>query len=172
MQIADDNLLKLLRNAKNDPRDMLEIITQFKPLLASYGRKNGWRLDQEDMESVLVIRLIELIKEMDIPDEPGAAVKYIAFGIKCHFLNVVKKLNKIADSECSAEFVEQSSHYDTCDIGFDSMIEDLDSRKQEVLRLKFKEMLTDKEIADKLGISRQAVNKQLRQAYKELIPSL
>lgn len=172
MQIADNNLIKLLKEAKTNQDSILEIIKQFHPLLTSLARKNGWKVETEDMESMLTIKLIETVRSMDVPEDVGACVHYISSRMKFSFLDLVKKLNKVSDSEVSTEFMEQAHEYDASDIGFESLIESLDSRKQEILHLKFKEMFTDQEIAIKLGISRQAVNKHLRQAYKELVPSL
>lgn len=172
MQLANKDLITLLNNAKTDNRSMAQVIDQFQPLLSSYSRKSGWKIDTEDMHSILTIKLIETIQSMDVPRDVGACVSYISTRIKFGFLDTIKKLNKISDSEVSTEFLEQSSQYDTLDIEFDSIVENLDIKKQEILRLKFKSMLSDQEIGDKLGISRQMVNKHLRAAYKELLPSL
>lgn len=172
MQVAEQHLIELLKDAKTDQQCMLEVIGQFQPLLSSLARKNGWKVETEDMESLLTIKLIETVRDMEVPEDVGACVHYISARMKFSFLDLVKKLNKISDSEVSTEFMEQSHQYDSSDITFDSIVSPLDARKQEILHLKFKKMFSDQEIAVKLGISRQAVNKHLRQAYKELRPSL
>lgn len=172
MQAADNNLIELLNHAKTDPNSMLDVINQFKPLISSYSRKNGWKIEREDLESMLTIKLIETVKQMEVPEDVGACVNYISSRVRFSFLDLVKKLNKISDSEVSSEFMEQAIEYDRTDIDFNSIISSLDSKKQEILKLKFKGMLSDSEIGERLNISRQAVNKQLRAAYKELIPSI
>lgn len=50
------------------------------------------------------------------------------------------------------------------------MINFADEKKRGILTLKFKGMYTDQEIADRLDITLQAVNKQLRKVYQQLIP--
>ena len=90
--------------------------------------------------------------------------------MRFHFLNIVKKINRIQDNEqLNFDDTLQEVSLDTTDTIFDDMISILDSKKQYILRLKFKEMFTDIEIANILGKSRQSVHKQLKKAYKQLI---
>lgn len=64
--------------------------------------------------------------------------------------------------------VEEIGEFDEDQVAFEDMIKGLDKQKRDIIRLKFKEMHTDKEIAEKIGISRQAVNKKLRCIYKQI----
>lgn len=150
---------------------MERVIKTFLPLIKSYSRKAGWKIESEDIESLLTIRLIEIVRTMKILDSDGQNVKYISTGIKFHFLNILKKINHIQDKEIFdlADF-ENTGETDNTDTVFYELLNSVDEKKREILTLKFKEMYTDQEIADRLNITRQAVNKQLRKAYQQLIP--
>ena len=106
---------------------------------------------------------------MKVYENEAQNVKFIANSLKNHFLDVVRKINRLDSIEFVAlDSVQEWGEQDKEDVTFYDMIKELDVRKQEIICLKFRDMLTDKEIADKLGISRQAVNKQLRNIYKQL----
>lgn len=160
---------ELLKHCNEDTETMNELLTRFKPLIMSYSRKSGWKIETEDMQSILTIKLIEIVRKMKVLDSEAKNVKYITTSLRNHFLDVVKKINRIESVEIvSLESVTDTGNQDEDETVFYDMIKGLDERKKEIIRLKFKEMYTDKEIADKLGISRQSVNKQLRATYKIL----
>lgn len=159
----------LLKYCNEDSRMMEELIERFKPLIVSYARKCGWKIETEDLQSILTIKLIELARSMKVYENEAQNVKFIANSLKNHFLDVVRKINRLDSIEFVAlDSVQEWGEQDKEDVTFYDMIKELDVRKQEIICLKFRDMLTDKEIADKLGISRQAVNKQLRNIYKQL----
>ena len=109
---------------------------------------------------------------MIISEKDGENVSYIATAIRFHFLNILRKINRVHDKEkCNLNNITHDTSIDTTDIIFEDMISTLDSQKQYILRLKFKEMLTDIEISNKIGKSRQTVHKQLKKAYTEILKS-
>lgn len=165
------DLLRLSLKGNDD--SLLELVERFSPLIKSYGKKvnqGSWSIDGEDMESMLKIKLIELTKTIKIADSEGENVKFIATCLKNHFLNIVGKTNKIKDrEEVFIEEVHEREELDKKETFFNDMLKCLDDNKGEIVRIKFQNMYTDKEIADELGITRQAVNKQLRKAYTQIL---
>lgn len=162
-------ITELLKHCNEDSTMMEELIERFKPLITSYAKKCGWKIETEDFQSILTIKLIELAKSMNVYENEAQNVKFIANSLRNHFLDVVRKINRLGSIEVVAiDLIQESGELDEENLIFYDMIKGLDVRKQEIICFKFKDMLTDKEIADRLGISRQAVNKQLRIIYKQL----
>lgn len=160
----------LLTIIQTQDRGLEDIIEMFQPLIRAYSFKSGWKIESEDMQSLLTIRLIEVAKTMKISEKDGENVNYIATAIRFHFLNIVKRINRIQDNEqLNFEDTFGEVSIDNTDTIFDDMISILDSQKQYILKLKFKGMFTDIEIANILGKSRQSVHKQLKNAYKQLV---
>lgn len=162
----------LLTEIQTQDRGLEDIIEMFHPLIKSYSFKSGWKIESEDMQSLLNIRLIEVVKTMRISEKDGENVNYITTALRFHFLNIVKKINRIQDNEqLNFDDTLQEVSLDTTDTIFDDMISILDSKKQYILRLKFKEMFTDIEIANILGKSRQSVHsKRLITEYISILP--
>lgn len=159
----------LLRECNSNTNAMEELIERFQPLIDSYSRKSGWKIDTEDMKSILIIKLITLAKDMRVSENEGKNVKFIAICLKNHFLDVVRKINRISSKEETLEEdIQDVSNLNEEDLIFEDIIKGLSEQKKEIIRLKFKEMYTDQEIGHKLNISRQAINKQLRSIYKQL----
>lgn len=159
----------LLKECNSNINAMEEIIERFQPLIISYSKKSGWKIETEDMQSILTIKLIKIAKEMKVSDKEGANVKFIATCLKNHFLDVIRKINRLEENEeLQKERLEGITNLGEEDLIFEDMIKGLNKQKQEIIRLKFKEMYTDQEIAVKLNVSRQAINKQLRSIYKQL----
>ncbi len=159
----------LLLECNNNTNDMKELIERFEPLINSYSKKSGWKIETEDMKSILIIKLITLAKEMQVSDYEGENVKFIAVCLKNHFLDVIRKINRLeSNEERLRDISEDVTTIDEEDLIFEDLIKGLNEQKQEIIRLKFKEMYTDKEIAQKLNVSRQSINKQLRGIYKQL----
>lgn len=149
---------------------MENLIERFTPLMISYSKKAGWKIETEDMVSILTIKLITLAKDMKISEHEGENVKFIAVCLKNHFLDVVRKINQLDSREefFNEEEIETMATIEEDNLVFEDMIKELSDQKKEIICLKFKEMYTDQEIAQKIGISRQAVNKNLRNIYKQL----
>lgn len=160
----------LLKECKNSTNAMEELIERFNPFINAYSYKSGWKVETEDMKSILTIKLITLAKEMCISEHEGENVNFVTTCLRNHFLDVVRKINRLDTKEelISGE-LEEVATLDEEDLIFEDMIKALPKQKQEIIRLKFKEMYTDQEIAERLNVSRQAINKQLRSMYKQLI---
>ena len=159
--------------ARGDEKSLLELIERFEPFIKSHSKKireGSWNIDGEDIESMLRIKLIELTKTIKIADSEGENVNFIATCLKNHFLDIVRKTNKIKDrEETLIEEVHDKEGLDKKETFFNDILKCLDDKKAEIVRLKFQNMYTDKEIADELGITRQAVNKQLRKSYTQIL---
>lgn len=127
----EEQMKELLNKGKEDPYYMEKVIETFSPLIKAYGRKTGWKIESEDMESLLTIRLIELVKTMNVYDSDGQNVKYISTAIKYHFLNILQKINKIKDREIQdlSKF-ENKGCEDKTEAGFDSIIANMDEKRR------------------------------------------
>lgn len=160
---------ELLKNCNKDTEILNELIIRFKPLIISCSNQSGWKIETEDMQSILTLKLITLARGMKVTENEGQNVKFIAQALRNHHIDMVRSINRKERVEVvSLENATDKGARDEHNIEFEDMIKGLTKRKQEIIRLKFQEMYTDKEIADKLGISRQSVNKQLRATYEIL----
>lgn len=159
----DKSISELINLSKQGNHEsMLDLIERFKPLILKYSRK----YQTQDMENILVEHLLRTALNMPILSE-GRAINYISASIKNKYIDTIKK-----DSKYRYEFsLENSKDIESKCINddlviFRDMLSVLDKRKHSIVMLKFQYGYSDIEIGNMLSITRQAVNKHLRQAYE------
>lgn len=154
----------ILKSQEGNNTEVLELIENFRPLIRKYSRHNYI----EDLEAILVEHLIRVVLYMPIRKE-GQNINYITTSLKNKFLNEIKKNYKLRDKEISLDDIlinNFSISTDTNNIFFSDIISVLDSKKRDIILLRYWYGYSDIEISNKLNISRQTINKILRQAYK------
>lgn len=135
-----------------------QIYASFEGLIVHYGRKIG-----EDGCSELVLFLLELIHSLDtekfIPDESEALQRYIAVSLRNKYILLSKRAQ--ARLRISNELCEESAKYIIePDIGISlrDALSTVSERQRTVLIYRYFYGFSDAEIAELLGITRQAVH--------------
>lgn len=155
----------LIRESQGgNEESLLEIITRFKPLILSYSKKTNY----EDMENVLICHLIYIVKSM-IPMKDGKSINYIKSAIKNKYINTLIKEKRYKNTHHFFCETLIQGQLDTQEMVFDEMMNYLDETKRFILIWKYRYGYSDQEIGQRLNISRQAVNKQKRQAFKVIL---
>lgn len=160
---------------KGDEEAVIDIFMKFRPTIKNLSRK----LDYEEAETDLIIAFLEKIKEISLKDlhikSDGAIVNYIYFFLKNRSVNLFKKnvLQKIKTDELELDIIADDTACVVDDKVFVSiLLNSLPPMQREVIKRKFIQEFTDKEIALLLGVSRQAVNRTKNRGLKNLRKAL
>lgn len=159
----------ILKFRNNDGAAFMQIYNVFKKLIIHYGN----RMYCEDGISELTLFLVELLHRLDLSqfkaDTSFGVQKYIAVALRNRFIDISKKgrgeIFKTQLLEDTAVFLDQ---YREEKILLSQALSALSDKKKQVLYYKFFEGYADTEIAEIMGISRQAVNKIKRRAFNEI----
>jgi len=161
-------LYNLIKKAQNfDEAAMVALTEKFKPILSKYAHK----LIVEDAYSDLLADFIELIYRFPLDKmkilTDGAIINYIAKSVYHAYIKLSRmsaKKKEMAFSELSEkEFHSALRTLSYCDSYFDDMLykpKDLTDSEFRILSLLFVDGLSGQEVANKLNISRQAVNQK------------
>lgn len=164
-------ICKLIVAAKSgEENSMLEIINMFKPLIKKYA----YKMNYEDAENDLILSMIQLIHNMPHIINDGQAVNYINQSIYTSYVKCIKEEIKRRENECQHD-IEITSGFnalyeDFCapDIDLKNAIKQLPEIQQQIIVLKFIHMMSDKEIMEKVKLSRQSVYKNKIKALSKL----
>lgn len=167
------HLLERIQNG--DKEALIDIFLKFRPTIKKLSRN----LNYEEAETDLIIAFLETIREIDLTNlkvrGDGAIVNYIYFFLKNISVNLFKRnvLSGIKTTELKLDIIVDDKTYVMVDRIFVSMLlNSLPSIQKEVIKRKFIQEFTDKEIALLLGVSRQAVNRTKNRALKNLRKAL
>lgn len=153
-------LIDLIKNYRaGDTTTFEEIYESFKKLILFYAH----RLKYDDSTQDLILFFIELLYSVDLsifePDESEGLKHYIAVAIRNHYIFLSKSYQKtLALRNCLYEncsFHIESVEERMCMI---DALKCLSERQRTVIIYKYIYNYSDIEIAQKLNISRQAVN--------------
>lgn len=163
-------LLKgLIKDLRGQDITAFEIIfEEFKGLISFYSKK----VNNEDTFGELSLFLLELLYSIDLSkfkkDKSDTLKRYIAVSLRNRYIALSKQLSDREKRELS--FFEKDSF---C-YGFEGVLDMLDALKhlsssqQNVLIYKYVYSLSDCQIAEMLGITRQAVNRLKNRGLKAL----
>jgi DNA-directed RNA polymerase specialized sigma24 family protein len=165
-------LRDLIKRAKEDKGSMLELLTQFKPLL----RSRALRLGYPEAEQDLVYHFVEIIHGMDlkrISPLDGKLVSYLAVAVN----NASKKLsyqrydyqNKILLTEDEMQYL---SYEDSNNDFWDTVKQTLTEIEYKTVVLSVEAGFSDIEIARQYGVTRQTVRNIKVRAYNKLRENL
>ena len=171
-------ICNLISEAKaGNPNSMLELLNKFKPLIGKYS----YKMNYEDAENDLILSVIQLINDMPYLNNDGQAVNYINQSIYNAYIKYIKLQIKKRENEYlydTEEIKNISMLYDgfsETDVDLQCAMEQLSKNQRNVIILKFMYMMPDKEIMEKLKLSRQSVYKnkikgleKLKEILKEL----
>ncbi|SFC39889.1 RNA polymerase sigma factor [Clostridium uliginosum] len=152
----------------------------FMDILSYFNSKINYlsyMLKYPEASTDLIIYLYELVLKLDLKkfNSDEEILKYIKKCLKNKSTNLYYKINSYrnlitynSDEELLNILNENNSNNDYSDIIFIDLISSLSFRQKEIIFYKFYIQLSDIEIATRLKISRQAVNKSIRIALKNL----
>lgn len=156
---------------KGNRKKIINIITKFNPLIKSLSR----RLQYEESETDLIICLIETIGSIDLHNfdysNEGPIISYIKNVMHNKSIDLFRKniVRKKEEVEINYDILADKSNYDIeTNIFIKDLFNILSELQNKVLCEKFIKDNTDIEIAKKLNITRQAVNKAKNRAIKKL----
>lgn len=154
--------VKLIQTAKNDDNKMMEILNKLSPLRNKYVKKLFF-LERSDAEQEINIAIIEAIKGIKKSETDGQCLTYINNAVRFKYAYLCKK-NLYRCKEESYEEIENDSifveKYGDIEFKFDLEVKKKKlSLKQQKIFEYIIEGYSDKEIARKMGISRQYINR-------------
>jgi RNA polymerase sigma factor (sigma-70 family) len=149
-----------------------ELVTRMLPLARSLARRyanKGEPLD--DLEQVASVGLLKAIDRFDLDREvkfATFAVPTIAGEIKRHFRDRGWMLRVPREVQELNARLSRTREALTRDLGRAPTVDELAPREREILRLRFFEGLTQREIADEVGISQMHVSRLIRRSVDAL----
>lgn len=152
----------LQRVQKGDSSAVMDIYLKFNPIIKKLSKK----LSYEEAETDLIIAFLETLKEIKIDKfhikSDGAIVNYIYIFLRNKSVNLFKKniLKRTQTTELDLDILIDPVSIDLdSNIFIANLLKELPVLQRQVLKRKFIQDFSDKEIAPLLGISRQAVNR-------------
>ena len=167
------NLLQNIRTFNNTSEKFIEILKNFKSKINYLN----YKLSYDEAESDLILYLYELIRSIDCikfkcDDDIASYIN------KCLQNKAIALHNKIAKDKEKVILICESEEFDLTDISdfqdeysdiiFNDLISSLNPNQRKIIFYRFYLQLSSIEIAKKLNISRQAVNRTQRTALKNL----
>lgn len=150
-------ICNLISEAKGgNQNSMLEILNKFKPLIKKYS----YKMNYEDAENDLILSMIQLINDMPCLSNDGQAVNYINQSMYNAYVKYIKLQIKKRENEYlyDTEEIKNISMihdgFSETDVDLQCAIEQLSKNQRDVIILKFMYMMPDKEIMEKLNLSR------------------
>ncbi|AFV01530.1 MULTISPECIES: sigma-70 family RNA polymerase sigma factor [unclassified Dehalobacter] len=166
------DLYLLAQSARDGNKDAKEkIIWRFIPLIKKYSRK----LNYDGAESDLIIALLEIINNFPFYKKSNNEKEFIAYitvSIKNEYIKLSKKYCKILNFE--VELKEDIYKDPLMDIDPENMVllnmllEELPENQQKILKELFINGFSENDLAEKLRVTHQAVNKTKRKAINNL----
>lgn len=157
-----------LAGYQHDENAMLQVINKFSPVLRSTARK----LNYDGAESDLIIDLIEKVQKMNFEKirelGDGQLVNYISHMIRNKGIDIIRNRRKQIDEIYVVSIYEVPDCTSRLEYDIWNMLESLNDRQKTVIVLRYFYGYSDIEIGEKLGITRQAVNKLHRKSIKIL----
>ena len=168
--MCNSQILPLIKQFKNHDMSVFEIIyAEFEKLIDFYSAHIG----NEDASSELTLFFIELIYSIDLShfkaDCSFGIKKYIAVCIRNQYIALSRKADKLARYACPLyeNCVFASEMYDE-KIALEQIFAFLTEKQKMVLVYRYKYGYSDCEIAQKMKIRRQAVNRLKNRAFQIL----
>jgi RNA polymerase sigma factor (sigma-70 family) len=143
--------------------DRFEVIEIFAPAVQAIARSLSRLGDAEDLESVGMVKLVELAYEYD-PSRAETFGAYLRASVRGAMLDYLR-----SESLDSAEVADIADHRlpDTDGLDLDEMVSDLPRQQARVLELR-RQDLTQLQVGKVMGISRQAVSRIESRAKERL----
>ncbi|MFT5875985.1 MAG: RNA polymerase sigma factor (sigma-70 family) [Clostridium sp.] len=168
----DASLYEMIKHVEDgDMESFVSIKEKFDPLIKKFSRK----LNYEEAETDLIISLINIVTNINLnnfnQEGEGALVNYIYSAIKHKHIDLYRMYvqKRREDVEINLEILQDTSNFNIDEkIFIETLLNRLSPIQKTILEEKFIKDHSDVEIATKLHISRQAVNKTKKRALENL----
>lgn len=164
-------LLSLVRSAQKDTKQMAKLLSQFEPLIRKYARMLH-RLEPEDAMQEMSLAFLQIIQKLDLqmfdgPEPDKFFLSYLQRAMKSRFLDLVKRQNNIifVDLDNALNLNQEDGSLSPEELAeLREMLASLTGLQREVILAKYLYGYSDVEIAGRLHVSRQAVNRAKNRA--------
>lgn len=165
-------IMELIHKYHNGEEEATEqIIERMTPLIKKYAGKIHC-MEYEDALQEFFLALLECLKYLDSSSSEGKCVKYMETVIINRYYTLCKRFLSIPEFETIENHAASqpiAPSYDDSQMDVEAYIHALpvDGFKRQVFTYFFYEDLSDKEIAEKLNISRQYVNRVKKEMIRD-----
>lgn len=173
-----DRICDLIINYKNGvdrEKNILSIVDRFMPLIIKNAKQLSY-MEFDDVKQELIIAVILAVEKIETYECEGKCVNFIAIAIRNRYLELYRDAKKIKEHQISMD--ELYHENDNCHQNSFEEVElliDVKRKQKEWGILKYKIILgvlllhmSDKEIAEKLNVSRQYVNRCKKEILKKM----
>ena len=177
-QIKQGTILELVKVAKEkrDTDAILQIVQYMQPLINKYA-KNSYLAEYEDMQQELCLALIESIHKIQKIENEGQCVQYFANAIRNRFYEIYRAWKSLKrempgnDELLTLNIADSKNYYSEIEFFIDmvSGAECKSDLQKEIMKCCIVEEISDTDIANRLNISRQYVNRCKKRIFKKII---
>ena len=169
------NLMERYKSGENKEDCLLKIIENMKPVINKYTKKCRYE-EHADMQQELSLAVIEAANKIEVYENEGQVILFLANSVKFKFLELYRKEKILKELESSEteEFnnISNTDFESYEDIEFRTDLEKMVTYKsniqQQIAYYILCEDMSDAEIATHLHISRQYVNRSKKTIFKTL----
>lgn len=167
----EKSFLQLVEDIKkNEEGSLLELIQRFMPLIKKYS----FKLDYTEAISDLTIDFICLARKLPDFEKEGQVVGYIQTSMYHFYIKHVKERILLRENECiyDPDIIKNmpafSEAMDIDGISLHIAVNKLPRQQRQVIEYKYFKLMSDREIEQCMGISRQTVFKYKKRALERL----
>lgn len=167
----------LIKAVKNDKNKFNSVIEKMNPLIEKYVRLL-YRDEKDDVRAELIMALWEAVSTISYYGNDGQVANYLCQAIKNRYFELYRKSRKVHDHESILEENQDVLERTVCDrnefddllvkLETDKIIDTYQGVKKRIICLIMIENLSDAEIAMRLGLSRQYINRVRRMLQEEI----
>lgn len=167
-----NTIKELIHEYKNGAPDAnSQIIERMSPLVKKYAAKIHC-MEYEDALQELYLALLESLGYLDPAHSQGQCIKYMEKAVINRYYTLCKRYLSVPDSENIEDLTDSqpiAPSYDDTQMDVERYIQSLPESgfKRQIISYFFYEDLSDKEISEKLHISRQYVNRVKKALIRE-----
>ena len=169
------NLKNIIELYKNDECNFTDLLSYLKPTIKIILSKYSFKILEEDLISYLWSLIENLNIHNFINDKALYSYIYVSLNNYCKSILAPKrKFNILYDSNMTDIELEKysSANLDNSWLIFNDLRQELPDNQKKIIFLRYGYCFSDKEIADYLNISRQAVYKNRNIALNKITKSL
>lgn len=168
------DLIKAINMYKRGDNDeILYIIDKFEPLINKYSKKLGYYCSRTDM-IISLINIINNLNNNNNLNEEKYIVGYINISIKHKYIELSKKYsinnNELVVDIDKININKEGYNYNNLDnkVLLENILSKLNNYQRMVIEQIFFKNISEIELSNKLGITRQSVNKIKKRALKNM----
>lgn len=169
----------LIKEVKSDKEKFYLLLQKMEPLIKKYERLL-FMDEKEDIHSELTLALWEAVCRIRTYENEGQAVNYLRIALRNKFLELYRSSRRIHDNTtcCYKEevlenitFIENMFNDAIIKEDIKKLLEKFTGNKKKIFYFILVENLSDIEIAEKMDLSRQYINrvrKHLQELFKNI----